>query len=391
MISRTEAQKLISDSISILGITNKDVLDCLDYVLAEDLVSKLDLPPFDKSAMDGYAVADNESADELEVIETVQAGQLPKNKIIAGKSIKIMTGAPIPKNTGKVIMKENVQALDSSNIKIINRSHKTNICYKGEDVKKGQIIYRQGKTINPIALANIISSGISKVKVYRKPSVGIIVTGDELLEPGSTYTAGKIYNSNGPLLQNVLLKNGINEVNSYMADDNIKGLSSTLKTALAENDLVVMTGGISVGEFDFTKTVLEQIGAKEIFHKIDIKPGKPVAFFKYQDKPIFALPGNPVSVYLSFYLFVLPAIHRMRNFLPEFEIIKTQLKKDIHIKKPSSREHFLPVIFDGEHIDFPEYHGSGHLFALDECNAFLVVPNNCSVLRNKMIVDVLIS
>jgi molybdopterin molybdotransferase len=374
MISRIKAQNLVDNSISVLGIEEKPIQECLGYVLAKDISSKLDSPPFDKSAMDGYAVCLNEASAELTVIDVVQAGQIPTIKVQEGTAVKIMTGAPIPKGAGKVVMKEDVEAVSEEKI-IVNQYHKnSNICIKGEDIKSGHVIYKDGQQITAVVAANIVSSGISKVMVYKKPSVGIIVTGSELLEVGASYEDGKIYNSNGTLLKSVLEINGIEEIEVFVVKDEEDKLTSTIRSAIEEKDLVLITGGISVGDYDYTKSALISIGAETVFHKVSVKPGKPVGFFNYKNKPIYALPGNPVSVFLSYYIYVLPTIRKMQGLSPERKFRRMALK-NVYERKKDDREQFVPVEIDlNGNIEMCEYNGSAHIYALSNCNGFLVLP-----------------
>jgi molybdopterin molybdotransferase len=381
MISRIDAQKLVDNSILVLNTEELHICNALGYVLAEDVFSLIDLPPFNKSAMDGYAVCDNDNSKVLDVVGVVRAGSLPDVSVAIGKAVKIMTGAPVPEGTGKIVIKENVTCLENNRIQILIDSKAKNICFQGEDINKGQLIYKAGTYITEIVLANIVSSGISKIEVYRKPSVAVVTTGDELLAPGEKYCAGKIYNSNGILLKSLLGKYGIEIVNIKNITDDKKAMRDGVSKILEEADLVVLTGGISVGDYDFTKEILEDLGAEIIFHKIAMKPGKPVGFFKLGNKGIFALPGNPVSVYVSFFQFVLPAVYKMQGMSELRRVKKIRLSKNINVKK-SDREVLLPVILtDNNDIILSEYHGSGHLYALSTCNAFLVVPIGTDVLE----------
>ncbi|OGI11106.1 MAG: hypothetical protein A2X41_02355 [Candidatus Margulisbacteria bacterium GWE2_39_32] len=389
MITRIEAIKLIRDHTQTINPIDLPVQQTLGSVLAEPVYSRLDLPPFNKSAMDGYAVIENESATELSVIGIIKAGDFIDFELCPGQTVKIMTGARIPVSAGNVIIKEDVSIISDEMIRVNHYRNKKNICYQGEDVRKGDLIYQEGELVTPIVIANIISSGISNVKAYKKPSIAIITTGDELLEAGEAYQEGKIYNSNGPLLKGLLHDRGYFEVSVVKLPDDKDKIVLQLPEILNSHDLIVFTGGISVGEYDFTKESLEAVGGKLVFHNIAMKPGKPVAFFTWGHKPVFALPGNPVSVFLSFYLFVLPVFRIMQGRKTVRQAFLSITLISDFIVKNNEREQFIPVYLNENNtIEAITFHGSGHLLALNTCNAFLIVPKGTQELKAGQEVEV---
>ncbi|MBU0744173.1 MAG: molybdopterin molybdotransferase MoeA [Gammaproteobacteria bacterium] len=374
MITSNAALKKILANCKSLQKILIPLAKSLNHVLAQDITTPLDFPPFSKSAMDGYAIAKGDMGTEFQVVGEIAAGQTCSQKIRKGTAVKIMTGAMIPANTGRVIMKEHVAELGADQIKIIKNNPKSNICQQGEDIKKGTRLYTKGEIITPITLANIAFTGQRKFYVYQQPKLGIIVTGSELLGPSQKYQQGKIYDSNGPLLTSLLNKFGFTKNTARRAKDSFSSLQKTFERVLKNHDTVFFTGGVSVGEYDFIYDLLMEMGCQIHFNQVSIQPGKPLTFATYKGKPIFCFPGNPVSVFTTFYLFALPGLYKMMGHDFQHQICEYKLGK-IFERNRAERELYFPIKYVGQDIVEPIKHmGSGDLYSLSKAQGLMVVP-----------------
>lgn len=310
MITVSEARQLIKQNCKSPRIVEKSLSDALGYVLAETLLATMDTPPFDNSAMDGYAFSyakwDKKTA--LTVIGEVQAGCKSNLKIGTNEAIRIFTGAPLPRDVDTVIMQEKVE-LNGNKIRLLDNNLKqgSNIRLKGSQTKKGDVALQKGQIITPAGISYLASMGISKVKVYAKPKISLIITGKELVKAGETINEGKIFESNGIGLKVALKQFGIEPVSLQMVDDVAESIEKAIKSQL-NSDIIILTGGVSVGNYDLVPAALEKCGVKKIFHKVKQKPGKPFYFGTTSNALIFALPGNPAAVLTCFYEYVVTAI-----------------------------------------------------------------------------------
>lgn len=308
-ISLEEAQIILANNIETLGTEDIYIGEALNRVLAENITATINNPPFNKSPYDGYALnskdtleVNKEKAITLEVIEEIFAGQWPSKIITKGKAARIMTGAPIPEGANAVIMQEKV--IRQGNFIKVNTeiNENENICFTGEDIEKGNILVTKGKTIDYADLGIICSTGIDKVKVFRKPKIGIITTGDEIIEPGKELKPGKIYNSNGYLLKGRLKELGYVVEFLDHVGDSIEDIEERIKTSLEDVEFLITTGGVSVGDKDYLNHVMDNLGAKKLFWKIRIKPGSAVLCTIYKGKVILSLSGNPTAALTTFEL-----------------------------------------------------------------------------------------
>ncbi|MFA5480102.1 MAG: molybdopterin molybdotransferase MoeA [Candidatus Muiribacteriota bacterium] len=312
MISINEAKRIISENLSEKNFIKLNVADCCGYVLAEDVFSQLNLPQADNSAMDGFAFkySDLQKNKTLTLSKKLaKAGDLPK-KLKKSEAIRIYTGGLIPEGADTVAEKEIVSV---ENNKIIINSvliKGRNVRYKGEDVKKNDLLISKNTYINPMNFPLITSSGNQYVKVFKKPDISIITTGNELKKAGSKgkIKINQVIDSNYPMIKEMVKKIGIEKIFSLKISDNFEKTVKTLKKALDKSDIIITIGGISAGDFDFVGEAFNKIGAREFFRQIKLKPGKPFSFFKFKNKMIFCLPGNPVSSAVCFDEFVKPAI-----------------------------------------------------------------------------------
>lgn len=314
MITASEARSKILEVARPLPAQHVKLEDSLGLVLAEDVVSSMDLPPFDNSSMDGFAILSKTlKVKGQKISQVIKAGDAPK-ELEPGTCAKIMTGAPLPKGADTVVPIEDVAV--ERGVVIFNRPVKKGqyVRYAGEDIKKGEVLAKAGSLITSRLIALFAAVGLMEAPVYRRPHVTIITTGAELQQPGTALKIGEIYDSNRAALSAALEELGINAKTSSVQDEK-QQIIAVLKDAFRSCDIVLTVGGVSVGEYDYVKEALKKIGVTEIFHKVNIRPGKPLFFgMAPQGALVFGLPGNPVSCMITFDRFVRPAILKMMGY-----------------------------------------------------------------------------
>ncbi len=387
MISVEEAQKIVLNSGLRPVVKKLPILESLGLNLAEDIVSGDDIPIYDNSAMDGYAVRaiDIKGAEKSYPIrlvltdEDIPAGKIPKSTVNPGFCMPIMTGASLPKGADSVVMKEDTQR-DTASIMIFREIEKgENVRYRGEDIKKGSIVFKKGDRINPGTIGVLASLGKSEVKVFGPPVIGVLATGDELIGTSEKLVAGKVRDSNSYSLSAQAKEMGIQYKRFDSAPDDEALLLKKIKEALSECDILLLSGGISTGDYDLVKDTLEGMGAKLNFWKVNQKPGKPLAFFEYKNKYIFALPGNPVSVMVCFEMYVRPMIRKSMGasnlFRPE---VMAEALHDFKNKK--GRINFIRAIVenkDGQYFfKATGMQGSGILTSMARANGIAQFPSD---------------
>ena len=308
MISIEDAQRTILEYITPLETEKVSVFQGLNRVTPEDHIAPWDIPGADNSAMDGYAFSHAAlSGDRLRITGFLPAGEVGLVPVQAGEAVKIMTGAPIPPGCDTVVPIEDVEA-DGEWIRLTSTVKAgSHVRKRGEDIRSGNIVIPAGTLLRPQEIGMLSAMGTTALAVYRRTRVAILATGDELLEPGSKPTPGKIINSNSYSLAAQVLDAGGEPVLLGIAPDTLDATCDKIRAGL-NTDFLIISGGISVGDRDFVKVAIERLGGSVAFWKVKVKPGKPLAFALLQGKPIFALPGNPVGAMVSFELFVRPSI-----------------------------------------------------------------------------------
>lgn len=373
MILLDDALAIVDTNTASITIDNEtiDVRQSTGRILAGDALSKLALPPFNKSAMDGYAVMKGDDRDEYKVLEFIAAGSVPTIPLKPGTASKVMTGAPVPEGTGKVIMVEFTEQ-NGNTIRISRHSNESNICRMGEDIQPGEVVLKAPVTLGPLEIANLIACGISKVNVFKKIRVAILSTGDEIVDDPTKIAPGKIMNSNGPLLSGLCQKHALQITCQATVKDDRQSTADAIEAALSSSDIVILTGGVSMGDLDFVDTAMGDLGLKVHFNRLAVKPGKPMTFATAENKAIFGLPGNPISVYLMFHLFVLRTAMAIYGIKTD-ELLGRPLNEDFKRKK-TDRTLFAPaqITPDGE-VQPIKYHGSAHLIALMKADGFFLV------------------
>ena len=373
MLSFDQAKEVIMNSAFCMGTEKVDLLSSLNRVLAEDVFSDMDMPPFNKSAMDGYACKMADLELPLEIVEIIPAGKFPNKTISKGKCAKIMTGAPVPEGADCVIMFEDTEILTDHTVRFKGGKTKTNIITKATDICKDQLIIKKGTLIKSAHIAVLAGCGKISIDVFRQPKVGIISTGDELVEPFEIPSISGIRNTNA--WQLIAQATEMNVLPKYygIARDDEESLAYMISLSLAENDISILSGGVSKGEYDYVPAVLEKAGVIIHFDSISVQPGKPSTFGSKGKQLVFGLPGNPVSTFFQFELLVKPLLLAMMGYTEEFLFTKLEIGEDYHRKK-SERLSFIPIRLKADGKVYPiEYHGSAHINALMEANGIMAV------------------
>ena len=338
LIPVKDALKLIESVKITLKKEDIPLEEANTRVLAENIEVLIDVPPFDRSAMDGYAVisGDTSGASEsnpiyLEVIDEIGAGSVSKHYLSFGKAIKIATGAPMPAGSDAVVMEEDVEQTGNK-IKITkNVAFNRDVAIKGEDLKKGEIILEEGQILGPHHLSVIASSGYSKVKVFKKPEVGVIITGNELVEPTTHLEPGKIPNSNKFALKGIV-EESLAVPHIKHCGDNFDTMVNDLQDYTKKYDVVITTGGTAISKGDVVVNTTSELG-EVLFHGVAIKPGKPVGFGVVNDKPVFMLSGYPVAAAVQFDIFARNYILKMQNIDKKFDLIECTAGDDVRSNK----------------------------------------------------------
>lgn len=390
MITVEEALEKILSHIQPLGLEKVPILEALGRVIAEDIYASRDIPPLDNSGMDGYAVRyeDIRNATEndpvrLEVIEDLPAGFISTKTLKRGQAIRIMTGAPLPQGADTVIPVEDTKKENGSASILKTSFHGENIRKAGEDVKKGDWVIAIGDLIRPAEVGMLASVGRSFISVYQRPSVAILCTGDELVDLDERLDEAKIISSNSYALAAQIKDCGAIPIQLGIARDRKEEIKEKLRQGIRA-DVLISSAGVSVGDYDFVKDVLNELGMEMVFWKVAMKPGKPLAFGVINKKPVFGLPGNPVSSMVSFEQFVRPSLLKMMGHRQIFRpIIEAVLKEDIQ-KKPG-RRHFIraTVSFEknGYFVTITGAQGSAILRSMVRANGLIIIPEDRKIVR----------
>lgn len=336
MISYEQAKNLVMERARVLGKEELALAGALGRVAAAEIRSKIPVPPFRNSAVDGYAVRSEDTAGQtgptsLRLLAEQPAGEYFGKRLGRGQTVKVMTGAPVPAGANSVVPVEEAEEKDG--VIFIKREFKAgeNVREAGEDVKKGQMIIAAGTVLRAPHLGLLAACGVSRVKVYRRPKVAVLITGNELCRPGEKLVPGKIYDSNSIILEALLKTCPAELVDLRQVKDDLKSLTAALRAARAKAEVIITSGGVSVGDYDLVKEVARKLGAEEVFWKVAQKPAKPLAFYQLRKgrRPawLFGLPGNPGAVMISFEEYVRPFIKKVsgrRDFWPrEVEAVLT--------------------------------------------------------------------
>ena len=377
MITVEEAFELVENNviptqISILCKTT----NALGLVLAEDVSSPINMPPFRQSAMDGYALNIHHGSSYT-IIDEVKAGDGHHPILKIGDAVRIFTGSAVPNTANTVVIQEKVTA-DKNQLQLNNPVKlKENIRSKGEQIKEGDIALKKGTKLTPAAIGFLLTLGIIEVTVFKKPKIGLVITGNELIKAGQPLSYGKIYESNSGMLYTGLLGLGYTDVTQYKVKDDYNSTVMILDKVISENDMILITGGISVGDYDFVGKALLELGTEQVFYRVKQKPGKPLFFGKIKNKPIFALPGNPASALSNFYVYVHPALEKLSGNL-NFSINKGKAFLSDEYLKKGDRAQFLKAYHKNGEVSILEGQSSAMLHTFAIANAIVYIPGEVS-------------
>ena len=383
-----EALRRITKNIAKVSFEIIPIENAKDRVSAQEIKAKYSLPPFNNSAMDGYAINLDDANKKVKVIDAIFAGSAKQTVFKEGQSVKIMTGARVPSSASAVIPHELVEILDDDFIQLPNDIRQNqHIRFTGEDILKDDIILNDGDEINFATITMLSSQGITHIKVYRQPSVSIFTSGEELKLHYEQVKEYQIYNSNTPTLLARAKELGANVVFSGMANDSVGSLRDMITNSL-HTDLIITSGGVSVGEADFTKEAFETFDMEILFDGITIKPGKPTIFGKIGNTYILNLPGNPLAAALIFEIFgkiILQKLTGNKNIY--HNTLVTKMGEDMNNKK--GRTTLIPGFFDGEYFNPSDKRSPGMVGVLHNCNAIMVLNKQNEFLAKDTTVKIL--
>ena len=382
------AIEIISNLTLSLNFEILPIENSISRICAEEIFATSFLPKFNNSAMDGYAIIYEDKNSELEIIDTIFAGD-NNNKLLEKNScIKIMTGAKIPQNSTAIIPKEDVEELNDNKIKILkNVKEFQHIRYIGEDIKQNELLLSNGDEINFSKITLLASQGISHIKVYKKPKVVVFASGEELKLHYEKIESFQIYNSNTPTFIARCKELGCEVTFIGQAKDSVEAIKELIINSLDAN-LIITSGGVSVGDADFTKEAFNSLDFKTLFDGIDIKPGKPTVFGKIKDTYILNLPGNPLASALIFEMFGKILIQKLlgsKDIYPNY--ILGKLKEPFSIKKGKTT--LISGFFDGEYFEISQKRSPGMVSILSSCNSMICIDNEVEKLEKDSLIKIL--
>ena len=389
MLSVNQAlEKILACGAALNRTENVFLVNALDRVLTTDYLAPIDVPPADNSAMDGYAIFTgdlNNPTNKLFVSQRIPAGSVPE-ALKPGTAARIFTGGVVPEGANAVVIQENTGTEGDSVLIQCGVNPGDNIRPKGQDVKCGSTLFKKGHTLRPQDIGLLASCGIAELKVFQRPTVAIIATGNELREPGKALGPGQIYNSNKHMLTALLQKAGVDIYTPEgIVKDSLDATIAALKNCANHADLIISTGGVSVGDEDYIKPAVEKTG--EIHNwKVKLKPGKPLVFGKVENALFLGLPGNPVSSFVTFLLFAMPLIRKLSG-TPLTTVKPQAVPLAFDIEKPAQRPEFMRVFVGQNGAERYANQSSGVLASTTWANALAYIPED-TVLRKGDYVDI---
>ena len=405
MISVIEAKKIIAENVNALSPVSLPLQQAAGLTLAKDVYASIDIPAFPQSSMDGYAFSFNDwqQHKKLRITGEVAAGSHETFTLASGNAVRIFTGAAVPPGADTVVMQEKIKAIngeliiEDDSIQIGN-----SVRAKGSEIKAGTLALEKGSVLSPAAIGFLAGVGITDVKIYPNPSINIIITGNELQQPGKLLKHGQVYDSNSFALKAVLKQLNINNIEVLYAADKPQIVTTTLEKALQQSDVVLLTGGISVGDYDFVLQAATECGVEKLFHKVKQRPGKPLYFGKkvrlpahagtdendavgQENKLVFGLPGNPSSVLTCFYQYVIPVIEKLSSKKTIMHTLRVPLSKPF--RKNSGLTHFLKGIYNGKTATPLDAQESYRLSSFAIANCLIQIDEEVTSLREGELVD----
>lgn len=387
MITQEEAFQIIEESVFKLGTELIPYHTSLGRVLAENVYSDMDMPPFTKSAVDGYACRREDLQNALEVLEVIPAGVPPTKKIGPNQCAQIMTGAAVPDGADTIIMVEHTEKRNDK-IKFIQEKTSANICQIGEDLRENDLVLEKGTLIKAQQIPVLASVGKTFIQVFRQAKVAVISTGDELVEPQEKPKISQIRNSNAAQLMAQLQQMGLLGRYIGIAKDSPESTRLMLEEALDSSDMVLLSGGVSMGEFDFVPEILQEKGIEILFKSLAVQPGRPTVFGRKDKQFFFGLPGNPVSSFVQFELLVKPLLYKMMGL--NYKALPLKIPMGVEYKrKKAKRKSYLPVYFNDNGELMPvDYNGSAHIHSYVKADGMIAINIGETTLQKGQIVDV---
>jgi molybdopterin molybdotransferase len=374
MISVDEAKKIIQENIVALQPVQMPLQKAAGKILAEDVYPTVDIPAFPQSSMDGYAFSFSQWQQQKKLIidGEIAAGSEKEILLAEGKAIRIFTGAPVPPGADTVVMQEKVTVQNSTLI-IQDEAIKqgTNVRPQGSEMKAGELALEKGTLLSPAAIGFLAGIGITSIKAFPHPSISIIITGKELQQAGNPLQYGQVYESNSFTLTSALQQLHFENIKVLRADDDLEILTGILQQALQQTDVVLLTGGISAGDYDFVLQAATNCGVTKLFHKIKQRPGKPLFFGKKENKIIFGLPGNPSSVLTCFYEYVLTALAILTGQQLILQTINAPIEKPF--SKTNALTHFLKGFYNGKTVSVLDAQESYRLSSFAKANCLIKI------------------
>lgn len=373
----------------------------VNYILAEDIVATYEIPRFNKSPYDGFALrskdtegASGEHRINFTVIDHIGAGSVSEKEVGPFEAVRIMTGAEMPKGADAVVMLE--QTVEDEQSFTIRKSFNVNenVSLKGEETQIGDTVLNKGQQINPGAIAVLATYGYTQVKVFDKPSIGVIATGSELLEVGDDLEPGKIRNSNGPMIVALSQKFNLDVASYQIQEDDLKSSIQVVKEAMAKHDIVITTGGVSVGDFDYLPQIYDEINAEVLFNKIAMRPGSVTTVAVAEGKYLFGLSGNPSACFTGFELYVKPAVLHMMGATAIYpQMIQATLMEDLTKANPFTRFVRATATFNGKAMTVVPsgFNKSGAVVAIAHSNAMIMLPGGTRGYQKGYTVDVILT
>ncbi len=387
MITVKEAIQLVLKETETTKKTKKIlVANALNYVLSEDVFSPINMPPFRQSSMDGYAI-NAHTEKTYKIVNEVKAGDGHLCSLKPGEAIRIFTGAAVPDTANTVIIQEHVTVADKTLTYEKEVKLKDNIRKIGEQIQKGDLALKKNTKLNAAAIGFLSTLGITEIQVYKKPTIAILVTGNELIQPGEMLTHGKIYESNSVMLKSALQSLDYNQVTVHKISDVYEDTKNTIEKIINTSDLVLVSGGISVGDYDFVGKALKEVEVAQVFYKVRQKPGKPLFFGKKGNTTIFALPGNPASAMSCFYIYVSLALEIISgNNAASHNTLQLTATTDF-IKK-GDRAQFLKAFATHNEVAVLEGQNSAMLHTFALANALVYIDQDTSGIKKGDLVTV---
>lgn len=347
--------------------------DAFRYTLAADVTATVDIPFFVQSSMDGYAIRFADRELPLQIVDKMAAGITEKKQLKPGQAIRIFTGAPLPFGADTVVMQEKVQIKGKNTLLLLDNEVNlgSNVRPKGSEIREGTTAMVAGEFLSAAAIGFLAGIGCSHVEVFAAPKVAIILTGNELQEPGQPLAFGQVYESNSFQIRSALARLGIYTNSIYRVKDDIVQLQSILKEALHKNDCIILVGGVSVGDYDYVTKAAENCGVVQRFHRVRQKPGKPLFFGTKSDKLVFGLPGNPSSALTCFYVYLAPTLEKMMRLPSGNRMLKA--KSTCRYEKKAGLTHFLNAYFDGTSVTPLPVQESYRLHSFSQANCLLIL------------------